>query len=369
MIKNIVIVLVLVFCLSIKLHAQDFTFSQFYESPLLRNPALAGVYEGDLRINGTFRNQWQSITVPYKTEALSVEAKFPVGNKYNWISGGLQITHDVAGDIQLKKTQLLPVINYHQCIDEPTNSYLSIAAMFGPVQTQFDPTQLKLGDQFDTQTGTYNPNITSQQKYNRTGFTYWDYSMGLSWSSSFEMSNGNIAKYYVGGGLFHINRPSVGFFTTDDNGTKLNRKYVANAGLTLPVSDIHKLVFYGDYFFQGGNRQFLGGVLYGIDAFHDYQPANENLYNDITIYAGAFYRWKDALIPVVKLDIFAFTVGLSYDATISQLKTASQVRGGFELTLTYRAKLNNNRTGEYGSSYGSRGNDRSSRHQTQCPSF
>lgn len=36
---------------------QDLHFSQFYEAPLLRNPALAGLYEGDVRIQGVYRNQ------------------------------------------------------------------------------------------------------------------------------------------------------------------------------------------------------------------------------------------------------------------------------------------------------------------------
>ena len=49
--------------------AQDLTFSQFYEAPLLRNPALAGIFTGDIRLKGNFRSQWGSISVPFKTGA------------------------------------------------------------------------------------------------------------------------------------------------------------------------------------------------------------------------------------------------------------------------------------------------------------
>jgi Type IX secretion system membrane protein PorP/SprF len=47
------------------------------------------------------------------------------------------------------------------------------------------------------------------------------------------------------------------------------------------------------------------------------------------------YRWKDAFIPVVKFDYKNFSAGISYDINTSTLKTASQLRGGFELSFTY----------------------------------
>ena len=86
-------------------NAQDFTFSQFYEKPQLRNPALAGVFDGDLRATGIFRNQWQSITVPFQTSAASIEVKFPIGSANDYLTVGMQMTNDVAGDIKLKRTQ------------------------------------------------------------------------------------------------------------------------------------------------------------------------------------------------------------------------------------------------------------------------
>lgn len=58
---------------------QDLHFSQFYEAPLLRNPALAGLYEGDVRVQGVYRNQWNSVAFPYQTGSINAEYKFPVG--------------------------------------------------------------------------------------------------------------------------------------------------------------------------------------------------------------------------------------------------------------------------------------------------
>ncbi len=315
--------------------AQDLTFSQFYENPLLRNPALAGVFEGDIRVIGTFRNQWPSITVPFQTGAFSTEVKFPVGKGDDWITAGLQITYDKAGDIQLKRTQLLPVINFHKSLSGDNDNYLSLAFMGGPVNSQFDPTQLKLDEQFIN--GNFNPNNPASQVFTKTGFTYWDLSTGISYSSSF----GNNARYYIGAGLYHFNKPNVGFYTSNIN-SQMQRKITLNAGLTLPTSDVNKLVFYADYLKQGGSEQFLGGILYGIDVL---QSQSYDAFENVTLYLGAFYRWYDAVIPVVKLDMYALSAGISYDANISKLNTASQFRGGLEFTLSYKAKLSNRGSG------------------------
>ena len=367
--KSIVVAGCLMVLLVNIVRAQDVTFSQFYENPLLRNPALAGVFEGDIRVLGTFRNQWQSITVPYKTEALSTEAKFPIGQHDDWITAGLQITHDAAGDIQLQRTQLLPVVNYHLSFGD--DSYLSAAVMGGPVESQFDPSLLKLGDQFDPSTGSYNPDITSLQQFSKTGYTYWDLSTGISWSSSFSAGD-NLAHYYVGAGLYHVNNPKTGYYTNSNSASTINQKSTFNGGLSLPVSDVNRLIFYLDYIRQGGNREFLGGLMYEMDLFHDFQPANEQGFNDMAIYAGAFYRWNDALVPTLKLDMFSMSVGVSYDVTVSTLKTASQTQGGFEFTLSYKAKLNNRRSGGYGNPNGtSNGDNKRLRDQMKCakPTF
>ena len=312
-------------------YSQDLTFSQFYENPLLRNPALAGVFEGDIRVIGTFRNQWQSITVPFQTTAFSTEVKFPFGKHDDWITAGVQITQDAAGDIKLKRTQLLPVLNFHKSLSGDNDNYLSFAIMGGVVNSQFDPTLLKLDDQFIN--GAFSPNNPTSGIFTKTGFSYWDLSTGISYTSSF----GNGVKYYLGAALFHFNKPLVGFYTNNDQ-SALHRKAVLNGGLTLPLNDFSKVLFYADYFKQGGNQQFLGGVMYGTDLL---QGQGYGSYQNISLYAGAFYRWNDALIPVIKMDIYEFSFGVSYDANVSQLKTASQVQGGFELTATYKAKFRN----------------------------
>jgi type IX secretion system PorP/SprF family membrane protein len=307
--------------------SQDLTFSQFYETPMLRNPALAGVFVGDIRVSATHRSQWQSVTVPFQTSAVGVEYKLPVFNYNDYLTLGLEATHDVAGDIKLKRTQLLPVVNFHKSLSENEDNYLSLAFMGGPVQSQFDPTQAKLDDQFVN--GSYSSTNSSSQVFSKTGYSYWDASTGLTFSGGY----GEGSRFYVGAGLFHFNKPKMTFFNSNSE-TVVLPKVVINAGLTTYISDINRLIGFADYFRQGGTRQFLGGVLYETDIVQYDEGDN------VSFSYGAFYRWNDAVVPVVRLTMHEWQVGLSYDVNVSKLKTASQLRGGFELTASFRGFLN-----------------------------
>jgi Type IX secretion system membrane protein PorP/SprF len=73
-----------------------------------------------------------------------------------------------------------------------------------------------------------------------------------------------------------------------------------------------------------------------------------------TIHLGGYYRYKDAIIPVVKMDWYPFSLAFSYDVNVSELKTASMGRGGLETSLSYITYLES---------------DNSSKDKIKCPKF
>src|SRR6187402_2283897 len=93
---------------------QDLHFSQFFEAPLLRNPSLAGIFTGDIRVQGVYRDQWNSVTKAYRTGSLNAEYKMPVGMTNDFITAGVQTLFDKAGTVGLTTTQVLPALNYHK---------------------------------------------------------------------------------------------------------------------------------------------------------------------------------------------------------------------------------------------------------------
>lgn len=82
---------------------------------------------------------------------------------------------------------------------------------------------------------------------------------------------------------------------------------------------------------QGGSRQIQGGLLLS----HDFFTNNET--QNIALTGGLLYRFKDAFIPVLKLDYDKLGIGINYDVNSSKLVTASQLRGAFEITFSYKA--------------------------------
>jgi type IX secretion system PorP/SprF family membrane protein len=311
---------------ALQLTAQDFTFSQFYEQPLLRNPALAGFFNGDIRVAMAHRDQWGSVTVPFRTTSLSIEHKIPMANYHDVLTIGAQMSMDGAGDIRLKRTQLMPAIAFHKSLDGEKDTYLSIAFMGGPVSSQFDITQLKFGDQYTG--GSYNPSNPSMQPITNNSYSYWDLGTGLAFSTVLN----NQARFYVAAGLAHFTKPTINSVTTAD-ASFLAPKLSFNMGLHGKVGERAHLIAFADYYTQGGNRQMLGGLMYGLSAtqFEDEEAT--------VIYFGSFLRYGDAVIPVVKLEFSKMTIGVSYDINVSKLRTVSNWRGGLELTAAYKGFL------------------------------
>ena len=86
------------------LMAQDIHFSQYLSAPFNLNPSLTGDFKGDYRLIGNYRNQWNSITVPYRTFGLGGDAA-AVGGVKNLGLGG-SFYYDDAGDGRLSTTIL-----------------------------------------------------------------------------------------------------------------------------------------------------------------------------------------------------------------------------------------------------------------------
>ena len=308
----------------IKLNGQDFTFSQFQEMPLLRNPAIAGLFAGDIRIQSAYRSQWLSVTTPYKTMAVSAETKIPAKYQDDFFTASLLVTNDVAGDSRLSRLQILPSINFLKSIND-NNGYIALGFIGGLAQSQFDPTKLTFDDQF--QNGSFNPLNPTSQTFSKTSITYFDASVGMSYSDRI----GENTKFYLGGAYFHANKPKVSFL---DDKVLLKPRSVINAGLSIETSEYDNFYIFGDYISQAGNRQGLMGLMYS----HIIGEYMED--DNVSLSLGAFYRWGDAVIPAIKLNLYKVSLGISYDMNVSKLSRASQLRGGYEFTASYRSFLN-----------------------------
>jgi type IX secretion system PorP/SprF family membrane protein len=308
--------------------SQDIHFSQFSETPLLRNPALAGIFTGDVRIQAVFRNQWNSVTVPYQTSSLNGEYKLPVGHGDDFITIGGAILYDKAGTIGLSSTTVLPTLDFHKSLSTEKNMYLSAGFSAGIVQKRFDPSKVTTNSQFDGMD--YSPVLGNGETFDRNQYLYFDGAAGVSFNSQIGDNTDN--NFYLGFAYHHFNKSAmVSFYDHSDN--TLTPKMVFSGGLKMSVDDYAYVTLYGDYSVQGVYSETIGGALYTLRLDDPENPR-------YSISGGGFIRWADAFIPVVKLEIAPLSFALSYDINVSELKTASQSRGGFEVSVSYQRFVN-----------------------------
>ena len=302
---------------SLLANAQDIHFSQFFEAPLLRNPSLAGIFEGDYRVQAVYRDQWNSVTTAYKTISLNGEYKMPVGKSNDFLTLGLQFLQDRAGTISWVSTHVLPAINYHKSLSNERTSYLSIGFMGGWVQKSFDRTKMTTNSMFD---GLGDGEINLQPQY-----SYWDASAGISYNAQLNSNPEN--NFYVGVALHHFNKPKNSFYR--DPRIELTPKADISAGIRFSVTEGSYVTLQGNHSAQGEFKETILGGMYGMKLGPDLESSR------YTLHGGAFMRVNDALIPVVKIDYRPLSFSFSYDVNISKLKTSSYGRGGFELGVSY----------------------------------
>jgi type IX secretion system PorP/SprF family membrane protein len=325
--------LTLLLCMSFirqNIQAQDIHFSQIFETPILRNPSLAGLYNGDVRIQTVHRNQWNSVTDAYQTTSVSCDYKKHVGAGNDFISFGGQVVYDKAGTIALTTTQILPAINYNKSLSDYKNVYLSLGFMGGLVQRRLDRSKMTTNNQYDG-TG-YNGILSDGETFSSNGFSYFDGSVGMSLNSQLGENESN--NFYVGLAYHHFNQSKKANFYNTAN-QSVTPRWVLSSGVRYEMANNSYFTLQADYNRQGTYQEIVGGAIYTMRI-----GQNEDV--RYLFHCGTYMRWRDAIIPVAKIEFQPVALAISYDANISSLKTSSKGRGGFEISLSYQKYRNNN---------------------------
>src|SRR5215467_7589410 len=181
-------------CFAFPTYAQDIHFSQFFQAPLLRNPSLAGIYTGDIRVQAVYRDQWNSVTNAYKTASLDGEYKMPIGKANDFVTLGMQLLYDKAGTISWTSTYVLPALNYHKSLSAEKNRYLSLGFMGGIVQRRIDRSKVTTNSTYD--------NGTDGEYFNTPSYLYADGSVGMSYNS--DLNNNPNNNFYLGIAYHHF---------------------------------------------------------------------------------------------------------------------------------------------------------------------
>lgn len=322
--------ILLIFCIlcMYDLYAQDIHFSQFYRSYLNLNPALTGQFDGDYRINANLRNQWNSISEPYQSFSLAADAKNI--SRIKGIHAGIAFYNDQAGVGDLNSNQI--AASFALTFPLNKDSTLNITTAVQPNYTfkNINFGKFKFDKQFD---GTaYNPSLPNGENFDRSSFSYFNLHMGVYFN--YKLDRRKIFDF--GAGLFNVLTPQQNFFSKT---ISLDNRFTFHAGseyiLTEDIDILPRIL----YSTQGKFQEMVIGtnLRYYLNKRH---PAQN-------LYAGLWYRNKDALFLNVGMDYGNLHAGVSYDINISDLEEATNKKGGFEFSLTYIIKQFHAPTGSY----------------------
>jgi type IX secretion system PorP/SprF family membrane protein len=319
-------------------NAQDPGFSQFFASPLTLNPALTGKFNGILRVAGNYRNQWPAINNAFITSTVSIDApilvnKLPVND--TWGIGFLAMNDKTASGI-LTSNYFSFSTAYHKALD--VDGYHSIGVGFqGTYANQnLDGTRLTFEDGLQLD-GTFLRSPTEAINSEFVSVHYFDADLGVLYNASTDGNN----NFYLGASAYHLNRPKASFLGVDTINIPI-RETIHGGGFFPLAGTASTIYVSGLISNQAGARQYvLGGAWSASATTDETSPVN--------FYAGVWARFTnnttDALIPYVGLDYNNFSLGVTYDVNISPLASASQSRGGIEISLIYIKKSSDGKHG------------------------
>ncbi len=315
--------------------AQDLHFSQFYDNPILRNPALVGIFSGDYKAGVDYRSQWSDLAVPYQTVLASMETRIHLGQeKKDFLSIGLAATYDHAGSISFNTVQVYPAINYNKSMEDEHNTYFSAGFTGGFIQRSIDISKAQFSSQYVN--GNYSSYNATGESQNFKSIQSYDLGAGVSLNGS--MGAYNHANYYIGVSAYHVLQPPQAFLAADQL-ERASMKFDGQMGFKVRLDDQFALTCHFNYTNQNPYQEIIGG---GLISWRSISEAATG--SHFTLYAGAFYRWGDAIIPTFKLDHKNYSVNLSYDVTVSNLRTINSGTGGFEISLFTRGVFSKEKT-------------------------
>lgn len=320
------------FCSAGKSRAQDVHFSQFWQAPVLRNPALISLSAGDYEVAAMYRQQWQSIGNAFSTAFLHASMRRPVRlseNGEDYLSFALTAYNDKAGSIGLRTTAAYAAVALNKRLGGPHDAYLSGGITGGYLLRTFDVSQMTVDNQWVN--SNFVASAAARENISNPNIQAWDLGGGLAFSSRAGRDNQHAV--YFGLGLYNLTRPRWNFNQSDP---PVNRpmRLSANAGAAFQVSEVCRIETAVNFMQQGkANSLVFGGLCLWQRRPGRYDNARFH------VGGGVFYRYDDALIPMARVRFNSFTLTAAYDINSSPLKAATNLRGGYEMSLVYSGFL------------------------------
>jgi type IX secretion system PorP/SprF family membrane protein len=336
------------------INAQDALFSQYYASPLHLNPALMGVYDGQMRFNANYRQQWSGgvfSDIPIRQIHASFDYRFRIADG-DYLAFGINALEDETGaDSKLKTTRGNLGVSYMKQLGgdryRSSDQYLVAGVQVGMGQNRLGTGGLWFDRQYDSSNIRID-NTLPTGEIEPTSNSYLDINAGLLWYAVMDKNK----SVYVGGSMHHITSPNISYF--GNKAENLKRRYTVHAGGEFPMSEQLSLMPAVMATLQNPSMTIQLGT--------NFRYSNHE-WDEVAIRVGAWYRlankyvWEsgnqtnqnvaqestkanilgDALTVTAMLEINKWLLGVSYDIHTSSIVRPTNGRNAFEISLIYIA--------------------------------
>lgn len=324
--------------------AQDFHFSQYWAAPIKLNPALTGLFDGQLRLGAIYRNQWIQQQA-FATYAVSADANlFSKPLNGDVFGFGLSFYQEIEGKNAFKNTGANLSLAFNKKIGKrKLIHYLGLGFDFSYFQKQINLQNAVYGNLFES-----GANFDPVENYNYKSTSFADFGLGANYVLQINQKH----MMSLGFAVSHILNPNISFSANDED--VLYRKFSLNVSGQIQVKrdfiNLNPLLLLQT---QGPHTELLMGT---------YLQFILSQKNNTSIYAGAQYRLAayenkalggDAIILSVRAEHKSFDFGVAYDFTTSALSKNNVLQGGPEAYLIYILK----------------GKDQTNKQMSFCPKF
>lgn len=307
------------FLFSLKSHAQDPHFSQYFSSPLTFNPALTGYFDGKQRVSFNMRRQWAEIGEPYITGTASFDTRIltnHIGSNDKWGAGILALYDQSSGGI-LKNNYVAISTGFNKGLDADGGHSIGIGVQAVFARNTVDFSRISFGNQFTS--GGFDLSVPSGETVSNQSVSYADLNAGILYNYKDENEN----QFSFGASMFHMLSPHLSFFS--NNNQSLQPRYTVHAGANLNIRNEDQLFLSAHIMQQAGANEIVVGGAYGLAVGE----------SDKALYVGAWLRANDAVYPYIGLHAANYQLGISYDITSSELRHAKNFASSSELSFIY----------------------------------
>ena len=327
--------------------AQEAFFAQYYASPMHLNPALVGVFDGQFRLNGNFRQQWGNTfaSAPLRTTQAAFEYKARV-MKTDFFSIGVNALNDETGsDARVKTTRSNVGISFQKQLNDSryrgVTQYLSAGLQVGVGQHALNMGGLWFDRQYDSVAVAVNTSLSSGEVAPQSKM-YLDYNLGLLFYTVWEENK----SFYAGASLHHLTRPNISFYGNLKE--QLRRRVTFHTGGEIPINEDLSVLPTGMITLQGPSMWASMGA--------NIRYSNHN-WTEAAIRAGAALRLanryisetdkegksvqkgtgilSDAVTLTGILELNRIMLGVSFDLHASTIKLPTNSRGAWEISIIY----------------------------------